>query len=559
MPSSSGGTPDDLLRYLAERTSDVYWTTDDQGIVTYVAPQVRQLIGRQPEELVGKPLQDFVHEGDVAEVASLQRAVLKREKMCTIAYRVKKAGGDPVWIEATVHPVYSSEGALSGFAGAWRDIAERRRIEEAFEHQAYHDSLTGLPNRRLFEDRLTIALAQARRQRTRLALLYISMDRLNRINDTLGHATGDEVLRTIARRLSTCVRASDTLARLGGGEFTLIASNLRHEEDTVRVAQLLLQKITEPLAMNRQELFVTASIGIAIFPQDGENVSSLLASADAAAHACKRLGGNGWHLHNSSINERALVRLGVEMELHRAVERSEFVVRYQPLLDVAQQRMTAVEALVRWQHPTRGELVPASFLDVAEETGLIIGIGEQVIHSACAQAHVWLAEGWENASISINLSARQFEHPGLLALLDHAVLHHRVPPSVLQVEITEGTALRDMQWSMHVLGELRARGIRVSIDDFGIGYSSLGYLKDLPVNALKIDKTFLTDIPGGRDAAIVAAVIAMAHALGLTVIAEGVERPEQMTFLREHACDTCQGYLFSRPTTAAEITRMRRP
>jgi polar amino acid transport system substrate-binding protein len=247
------------------------------------------------------------------------------------------------------------------------------------------------------------------------------------------------------------------------------------------------------------------------------------------------------------------------MELHRALERSEFVVRYQPLLDVARQQMTAVEALVRWQHPNRGELLPAMFLDVAEETGLIVGIGEQVLDSACAQAHQWLAEGWEKASISINLSARQFEHPGLLALLDHAVLHHRVPPAVLQVEITETTALRDLQWSMHVFSELRARGIRVAIDDFGIGYSSLGYLKDLPVNALKIDKTFLTGLPGARDAAIVAAVISLAHALGLTVIAEGVERPEQMKFLREHACDTCQGYLFSKPTTAAEITRMRRP
>jgi diguanylate cyclase (GGDEF)-like protein/PAS domain S-box-containing protein len=556
--SPGGGTPDDLLRFLAERVLDVYWTTDDRGILTYVAPQVRRLIGRQPEELLGMPLETFVHEEDSLEAASLQRAILERANTCTVAYRLKRAAGDLVWVEATVHSVHSPEGALSGFAGAWRDITERRRIEVAYEHQAYHDSLTGLPNRRLFEDRLTIALAQARRLRTRLALLYIDVDRLNRINDTLGHATGDQVLRTVAGRLSSCVRASDTFARLGGDEFTLVASNLRQAEDTVRIAQLLLQKLNEPLVIKTQELFVTASIGIAIFPQDGEEVSSLLASADAATRACKRLGGNGWHLHNSSVNERALQRLGVEMELHRALERSEFIVRYQPLLAVAQQQMTAVEALVRWQHPTRGELPPATFLDVAEETGLIIGIGEQVIDSACAQARQWLDEGWESTNISINLSARQFEHPGLLGLIDHAVLHHRVPPPVLQIEITEGTALRDLERSMHVFGELRARGVRVAIDDFGIGYSSLGYLKQLPVNALKIDKTFLIGIPAGRDAAIVAAIIAMGHALGLTVIAEGVERPDQMAFLREHECDICQGYLFSKPTTAAEITRMRR-
>ena len=548
---------DDVFRFLAERTADVYWTTNDRGILTYVAPQIRGLTGREPQELLGVPLQTLVDEADFAEAASLQRAILDRAPTCTVAYRLKRSAGEPVWVEATVHAVRSTEGAISGFVGTWRDISERRRIEVAFEHQAYHDSLTGLPNRRLFEDRLTIALAMARRLRTQLALLYIDIDRLNRINDTLGHPTGDEVLRTVARRLSSFVRASDTFARLGGDEFTLVASNLRHVEDTVRIAQLVLQKLKEPMVINTQELFVTASIGIAIFPQDGNEVSSLLASADAATRTCKRLGGNGWHLHNSTVNERAMQRLAVEMELHRAVERSEFVVRYQPLLGVAKEQMMAVEALVRWQHPTRGELAPAMFLDVAEETGLIIGIGQQVIDSACAQVHQWLAEGWDDANISVNLSARQFEHPQLLELIDHAVLQHRVPPSALQLEITEGTALRDLRRSIQLFGQLRARGVRVAIDDFGIGYSSLGYLKDLPVSALKIDKTFLDGIPSVRDGAIVAAVIAMGHALGLTVIAEGVERPEQMKFLREHDCDICQGYLFSKPTTAAEITRMR--
>ncbi len=551
------GTLDDLLRLLAERTSDVYWTTDDSGMLTYVAAQICRLTGRQPQELIGGPLQALVVEEDFAEAAALQRAIMERASTCTVNYRLRRTEGQPIWVEATVHAVQSADGTLTGFVGSWHDITERRRIEVAFEHQAYHDSLTSLPNRRLFEDRLTIALATARRIRTPLALLYIDVDRLSRINDTLGHNTGDEVLRTLGRRLASCVRASDTLARLGGDEFVLIASNLRHVEDTVRIGQLLQQRINEPLLTSGQELFVTASIGIAVFPQDGGEVGSLLASADAATRTCKRLGGNGWYLHNSTINERAMQRLAVEMELHRAVERSEFVVRYQPLLAVAHEKMTAVEALVRWQHPTRGELLPASFLEVAEETGLIVGIGEQVIQSACAQARAWIDEGWEGANISVNLSARQFEHPKMLDLIDHAVMHHRVPPTVLQIEITEGTALRDVQRSIAVFGELRARGVRVSIDDFGIGYSSLGYLKELPVNALKIDRTFLNDIPQGRNAAIVAAVIAMGHALGLEVIAEGVEDREQMKFLREHACDICQGYLFSRPTTADEITRMR--
>ena len=330
-------TPDELLRLLAERTSDVYWTTDDRGILTYVAPQVCVLVGRKPQDLIGAPLQALVLEDDFDEAASLQRAIMERHSTCTVAYRLKRTGGDPVWVEATVHAVNAPDGTLSKFVGTWHDITERRRIEVAFEHQAYHDTLTSLPNRRLFEDRLTIAMAQARRLKTPLALLYVDIDRLNRINDTLGHNIGDEVLRTVGRRLSSCCRASDTLARLGGDEFVMIVSNLRHVEDTVRVAQLLQHKINEPLTTSKQELFVTASIGISVFPQDGGEVGSLLASADAATRACKRLGGNGWYLHNSTINERATQRLAVEMELHRAVERSEFVVRYQPLLDVAQE------------------------------------------------------------------------------------------------------------------------------------------------------------------------------------------------------------------------------
>lgn len=550
--------PDELFRFLAERTADVYWTADGQGLLTYIAPQVQQLIGRDAGELVGEPLRSFVYDEDLAEAESLQKAILQRATRCTVAYRLCRTGGNPVWVEATVHAIRSSEGHLVGFAGTWQDISERRRIEEAYEYQGYHDTLTGLPNRRLFHDRLTIALAQARRFKTLVGLLYIDIDRLNRINDSLGHAVGDEVLRSIGRRMSSFVRASDTLARLGGDEFALLVSNLRYPEDSVRVAQLALQQITEPMAINARELFLTASIGIAMFPQDGDEVATLLASADAAMHTCKQLGGNGWHMHNSSVNERALQRLAVEMDLHRGLERSEFIVRYQPLLAIAHEQMTAVEALVRWQHPSRGELPPSDFIDVAEETGLIIGVGEQVIQSACAQANVWLAEGWEAPTVSINVSARQFESPRLLEALDHAVLKHRVPPSVLQLEITESTALRDLDRTLHILEELRARGIRVAIDDFGIGYSSLGYLKELPVSALKIDKTFISGIPERRDAAIVAAVIDMGHALGLTVIAEGVETPEQMAFLREHQCDVCQGYLFSKPTTAAEITRMRR-
>ena len=558
MPFASGDTPDDLLRTLAERTQDVYWSTDVKGILTYIAPQVVRLTGRGADELLGSPLHSLVHPDDADEIAALQRVILKKEPSCVLAYRLVRDGGDPLWVEASIHMVRDGAGNVTGFVGTWHDITERRRIEVAYEHQAYHDPLTGLPNRRLFEDRLTIALAQARRHASRAALLYIDIDRLSRINDSLGHPVGDQVLRGVSQRLAEAVRETDTFARLGADDFVLLITNLRHPEDCVRVAQLLLAKLREPLRIDGREMFVTASIGIAIFPQDGSEVSSLLASADAAAHSCKSLGGNSWYVHNSAINTSAVQRLSMEMDLHRALERSQFFVHYQPLLTLSQQRIDGVEALVRWQHPEKGELPPATFLDVAEETGLIIGIGEQVINSACAQARTWRSEGWIEPSISVNLSARQFEHPDLLTMIDDAVKKHDVSPSVLQVEITEGTALRDLVRSVEILGELRGRGVGVAIDDFGIGYSSLAYLKDLPVAALKIDRTFLLGIPNPRDAAIVSAVIAMGHALGLTVIAEGVETREQMEFLEQNGCDALQGYLLGRPTTADEISRMRR-
>jgi diguanylate cyclase (GGDEF)-like protein/PAS domain S-box-containing protein len=546
-----------VLRFVAERTSDVYWTADDSGIIRYISPQVHELLGRLPEDIVGLPASALVHSDDVAEVASLQQTVLGRRDKCTLTYRLERTVGDPVWVEAIVHRRMSPDGAGAGVVGIWRDVTERRRVEEAFEHQAYHDVLTDLPNRRLFEDRLTIALAQARRSGAQLAVFLINIDRLAKINQTLGHPFGDDVLRAVTVRLLPVIRASDTLSRIGSHQFALIATQLRREEDSIRIAQHLLTTITQPITVRSQELFLSASIGIAVFPHDGDDVSVLVASADEAMHECRRLGGNGWHLHRSSVSERALQRLELEMELHRAVERGELFLRYQPVFDVLHQQITAVEALVRWKHPSRGELLPSSFLEVAEETGLIVPIGEQLLDQACAQARDWRADGWKNPSIAINLSSRQFDDPALLERIDRAASKHGVPSSVLQVEITEGTALRDMQKSIRTLSELRFLGVPIAIDDFGIGYSSLAYLKQLPLDVLKIDRTFLTDIPAGRDVPIVAAVIAMGHALGLTVVAEGVERVDQMSFLREYKCDLAQGYLLCRPTTAAEISQMR--
>ena len=550
---SPGSTPEEIYRFLAERTGDVCWTTDSSGGVRFIASQASNLLQDEPAKLIGRKLDDLIYDDDLAEAKSLRDALLRAGEPCTQTFRLKRRGSAPVWVESTTYPLHNHEGVLAGFAGTWRDISERKRIEEAFEHQAYHDSLTGLPNRLLFEDRLSIALANAKRLSSLVAVLFIDLDRLKTINDTLGHAVGDEVLRSVAHRLRGCVRSADTLARVGGDEFTLVASNIRHEEDTVRIARGLLQKTNEPIVLGGRELFVRASIGIAIYPHDGQDVGRLLAAADEAMYRCKNLGGNSWQLHHSFENERALERLSLEMDLNRALERNEFKLLYQPLVDVSSERITGVEALLRWQHSTRGELPPAEFLDVAEETGLIVPIGERALHMICAQAREWLDAGWRDASISVNLSARQFDQPGLIDLIDGALQRHGIPSSVLQFEITESTALRNLGRSVELLSKLRQRGLRVAIDDFGIGYSSLAYLKDLPVHSLKIDRTFLAEYPASRDAAIITAVIAMGHALGLTVVAEGVERSEQFDFLREQRCDVFQGFLFSRPIPPAEV------
>jgi diguanylate cyclase (GGDEF)-like protein len=416
------------------------------------------------------------------------------------------------------------------------------------EHLAYHDPLTGLPNRRLLLDRLDVALAHARRYGNRVALLFVDLDRFKVINDSLGHSTGDELLRQVAGRLRAAVREEDTLARLGGDEFVLLLPQLEAPTGAGEVARKVLETLREPFVVGGRELFVTASAGVSVAPDDGEDGETLLRHADIAMYGGKQSRGDGYRFFTPEMNRRALERLETESALRRALAGDELTLVYQPVVDLGTGRVCAVEALVRWRHPELGLLGPAEFLEVAEATGLIVPLGAWVLRTACGHARRWREAGHAELRLLVNLSVRQFQEPALVQQVRETLAREGLPPELLELEITESVAMRDTAASEDVLGGLRSVGVRLSIDDFGTGYSSLEYLRRFPIHTLKVDRTFVRDVEADEgDAAIVSAVVAMAHRLGLTVIAEGVEHAGQLEFLRAQGCDCVQGYLLSRP------------
>jgi diguanylate cyclase (GGDEF)-like protein len=411
---------------------------------------------------------------------------------------------------------------------------------------AYRDPLTGLPNRRLFIDRLGMALAQARRSGERLAVLYVDIDRFRVVDDSLGHSVGNELLRTVGERLQASVREGDTVARLGADEFVVLVREAEHAEDAARVARKLLEALRNPVTVGERELFVTGSVGASLFPSDGKAAEPLLNNAHTAMHQAKGEGRDTYRLYAPAMNDRALEQLALESALRRALGQEEFVVHYQPLLDLRSGRAGAAEALVRWQHPQMGLLGAEQFIALAESSGLIVSIDSWVMRTACEQFQDWHRRGRDHLRVQVNLSARQFRQPDLVTEVTECLQETGLPPDALEIEITERTAMLDVTRTVEILRDLRGLGVRISLDDFGTGYSSLSYLKSLPVDTVKLDQSFVRDVtrdPG--DAAIATAVIAMAHSLDLRVVAEGVETREQLAFLRGRDCDFVQGHLVS--------------
>lgn len=448
-----------------------------------------------------------------------------------------------------------------------RYAIERKKAEEKILFLAYYDSLTSLPNRVLFKDRLNQTLLIAQRHQRILAILFLDLDNFKRINDTLGHPAGDELLKQVADRLSNYIRKSDSIsrystdefsavvARLGGDEFTILLTEIAQVHDTIKVAQRILDAIAQPFDIEGQEVFITASIGIAIYPIDGEDVDSLLKNCDTAMYHAKNEGRNNYKFYEQSLNKTALDILALENNLRKALDKQEFRVYYQPRIDIRTRNVVGFEALIRWRHSQKGIIPPSEFIPIAEETGLIIPIGEWVLNEACKQNKTWQAAGFAPVFISVNLSGKQFKQQNLIKVIDHAMSEVRLDPKYLELEITE-SIIQDTKSTAGILRELRNLGLKIAVDDFGTGYSSLSYLRRFPLDTLKIDRSFVKDIAKDPDSeAIVKAIIAMAHCLKLKVIAEGVETEEQLKFLSDEGCDEFQGYLISPPLPADEVVR----
>jgi diguanylate cyclase (GGDEF)-like protein len=450
---------------------------------------------------------------------------------------------------------------LAGLVVAYQKLllVENRRLGELrlraaqAEHRAYHDALTGLPNRYLLFDRLEGALARARRAKARLAVLFLDLDNFKVVNDSLGHTAGDRLLGEVARRLGRDVRRGDTLARLGGDEFTLLAEAVHAPEDAVKIALKLREALREPFALEGRELFVTASMGIALHPDDGEDAEALLKNSDVAMYRAKEHGGDGHQLYQHEMNARAEERLALESSLRRAAGLGQFALQYQPIIEVASGRAIGCEALLRWRHPERGLLLPADFIELAELTGVIMGLGPWILRSACGQARDWDRDSMQ-LSVAVNLSPRQFLDSDLPRRVEVVLNETGLPSQRLELEFTESLAVRDVDATVATLRALRKLGVRLSIDDFGTGYSSLAYLKQLPIDTLKIDRALVRDIDRDRSGAtIAAAILAMARALGMRVVAEGVEDEAQLRVLRDLGCDCAQGYLLGRPAWPEQL------
>ncbi len=431
------------------------------------------------------------------------------------------------------------------------DLSQNKQTQEKLNHLAYHDALTDLPNQVLFKDRLKQAIALSRRNDHMQAVLLLNLDRFKTINDSLGYTAGDRLLQSVAQRLTSCVRESDTVARFGGDEFAILLTQIPRTQDAANVARAIKQALDQAFIFDDQEIFVSSSIGISMYPQDGRDTAGLLKTAGVALDRAKVQGGNNFHFYTAGGTTRALKQLVLESNIRPGLERSEFFVHYQPQVDVRGFQLVGMEALVRWQHPGLGLLYPSEFVSIAEETGLIISLGDFVMRAACAQNKAWQDKGLAAMRVSVNFSARQFQQSTFIADVAHILKETNLDPRWLELELTESSIMKDPEEAIEKLHELKLMGISVAIDDFGTGYSSLNYLKRFPIDTLKIDKTFVSDVcKDPHDTAIVRAIINLGHALDLTVVAEGVETKEQLQYLSALECDVLQGFLFSKALSA---------
>ncbi len=549
---------EERYRNLVNTAQDVIYTLGIDATLTSLNPAFETVTGWKPEDWIGKHFGPLVHPDDLGLAVDLFKQVLAGGAP-SYELRIRRSDGDYVVGEFTSTPLIE-DGELKGVFGIARDITERKKAEAMIRELAYHDGLTGLPNRALFEDRLGVALAQAHRTRQMLAVMFLDLDRFKIVNDTLGHSGGDKLLKGVAGDLKAVVREGDTVARVGGDEFTVLLAAIESQADAAEVADRILDVLRVSRLVDGQEFAITTSIGMTIYPQDGGDTDTLLRNADTAMYRAKDRGRNNVQLYTPAMNAGVLQRLSLENDLRHALERGELRVYYQPIAETTSGRVVATEALVRWQHPERGIIEPDDFIPFAEETGLIVPIGEWVLRESMRQNQAWRDAGYRGLVVGVNLSARQLQQEDMVSMVSKLLRETGLPPELLQLEITEGAVMKNVELIIATLHQIRRMGIGISLDDFGTGYSSLSYLKRFPIDSVKIDRSFVRDIASDpNDAAIVTTVIAMARNLNLKVIAEGVETGDQLEFLRERGCDQYQGYIISRPAPAKSVEPLLEP
>ncbi len=545
---------EDNLRLAAtvfEGSAEAIIITDAEANVLKVNSAFTSMTGYQDHEIVGQNPRLLNSGTHGVEFYRNMWSVLSDTGQWQGEIWNRRKNGDifPAWL--TLCSVRNSSGQLTNYVGISRDITLRKEAEERINYQASHDSLTGLPNRSLFHDRLAHALVHASREKHQLAILFLDLDRFKIINDTLGHAVGDFLLQSVVKRLTSRTRETDTLARWGGDEFIVLLERIKENQEAAITARRLLDLLAEPFCVQGQEVFITGSIGISLFPKDGEDVQTLLRNADIAMYRVKDLGKNDYKFYTASMNANALEQMKVESELRHALARDEFVLHYQPRIDVVTGKIVGAEALIRWNSARRGLLWPRDFIPQAEENGCIVPIGEWVLRTACLQCREWQAVTEQPFKMSVNISTHQFKKDDITAVVARILKETGLAPDLLELEITEAVMMENMDKAINTLHALSELGVKVSIDDFGTGYSSLGYLKRFPIGALKIDQSFVRHIPANPDdTAIAMSIISLGKTLKLKVVAEGVETVDQLSVLRNYRCDEAQGYLFSHPMEA---------
>jgi diguanylate cyclase (GGDEF)-like protein/PAS domain S-box-containing protein len=541
---------------------DAVACTDSTGNITFLNPVAEKLSGWSRQEAVGRPMTEVLRMLD----AKSRDTILNPMEMAANRDRTEhlpsncvllRRDGNEITIEDSVSPIHDRQGRVTGAVIVFRDVTVARALELEKIHSADHDFLSGLPNRKLLKERADYAMALAQRHTRKLAVLFLDLDGFKHVNDSLGHAVGDKLLQSVAGRLLTCVRTTDTVSRVGGDEFVVLLSEVESADDAVVTATRMLEIMTEAYSIDDHDLHLTASIGVSIYPDDGLDAETLIQHADTAMYRAKENGRQSYQFYEPTMNVRVLERQSLELGLRRALEQKEFVLHYQPQIDLKTGAIVGAEALIRWTHPTQGEIAPAKFIPVAEACGLIVQIDAWVLREACTQVRSWSDSGLPAITIAVNVSASEFQNESFSDELFATLGETGLDPRRLVMELTENVLVKRADSAASILRTLRERGVQVAIDDFGTGYSSLIYLQKFPVDYLKIDQAFVRQIStAGDNKHIVTAMISMAQSLKLRVVAEGVETLEELSFLRSHQCDEGQGYYFSRPVPPEEFARL---